>query len=93
MTFHHRWGGVGIAKISWNPKGRGKSQKPSPVAWGCYVYMREDGSFETEFKGETGFLMMKGAVDVLHTIDRLRREPAYNFENPAYQEFDPPGGF
>lgn len=80
-----------MAKISWNPKSRAKGQKPSPIAWGCYVYMREDGSFETEFKGETGFLMMKAAVDVLHTIDRLRREPAYDFANPAYREFEPPG--
>jgi hypothetical protein len=79
-----------MAKISWNPKSRAKGQKPSPIAWGCYVYMREDGSFETEFKGETGFLMMKAAVDVLHTIDRLRREPAYDFGNPTYREFDPP---
>ena len=62
-----------MAKISWNPKARVKGQKPSPIAWSCHVYMREDGSFETEFKGETGFLMMKAAVDVLHTIDRLRR--------------------
>ena len=52
-----------MAKISWNPKSRAKGQKPSPIAWGCYVYMREDGSFETEFKGETGFLMMKAAVE------------------------------
>lgn len=42
-----------MAKISWNPKGRVKGRKPLPIAWGCYVYMREDGTFETE-------LMMKG---------------------------------
>jgi hypothetical protein len=41
-----------MAKISWNPKGRAKGHKPSPIAWGCYVYMREDGGFETEFKGK-----------------------------------------
>lgn len=25
---------------------------------GCYIYMREDGSFSSEFKGETGHMMM-----------------------------------
>ena len=45
-----------MAKISWNPKGKTKGQPLSPIAWGCYIYMREDGSFETEFKGETGFI-------------------------------------
>jgi hypothetical protein len=43
------------------------------------VLMREDGTLETDFKGETGFQMMKAAMEALHTIDRLRREPAYDF--------------
>jgi hypothetical protein len=41
--------------------------------------MRADGSFETQFEGETGFQMMKAAMEALHMIDRLRREPAHDF--------------
>jgi hypothetical protein len=68
-----------MAKITWNPKGSAKSKNSSPIAWSCHVFMREDGTFETDFKGETGFQMMKAAMETLHTIDRLRREPAYDF--------------
>lgn len=68
-----------MAKVSWNPKATSGSHNESPVVWGCHVLMREDGSFETEFKGETGFQMMKAAVDTLHAINRLRAEPACNF--------------
>jgi hypothetical protein len=31
-----------MTKISWNPKGTTKGQPLSPIAWGCYIYMRED---------------------------------------------------
>jgi hypothetical protein len=48
--------------------------------------MREDGSFETEFKGETGFQMMKAAIDTLHAINRLRAEPACNFGAEDWNE-------
>jgi hypothetical protein len=50
--------------------------------------MREDGPFEPQFKGETGFMMMKGAMDVLHTIDRLRSEPAYDWGRSTIEDFD-----
>jgi hypothetical protein len=79
-----------MAKISWNPKGNAKGKAPSPIAWGCYIYMREDGSFETDFKGQTGLEMMRGAMDVLHAIDRLRSEPAYDWGRSAMDAFDPP---
>ena len=68
-----------MAKITWNPKGTANSKNPSPIAWSCLVFMREDGTFETDFKGETGFQMMKAAMETLRTIDRLRRERAYDF--------------
>jgi len=68
-----------MAKITWNPKGSANSKNPSPIAWSCLVFMREDGTFETDFKGETGFQMMKAAMETLRTIDRLRRERAYDF--------------
>ena len=68
-----------MARITWNPKSSAKGTKPSPIAWGCLVFMREDGTFETDFKGETGFQMMKAAMETLHAIDRLRREQAYDF--------------
>jgi len=68
-----------MARITWNPKNSASNKNPSPIAWSCLVFMREDGSFETDFKGETGFQMMKAAMDTLHAIDRLRREPAYDF--------------
>jgi len=70
-----------MAKVSWNPAATSNRQSESPVVWGCHVFMREDGSFETEFKGETGSQMMKAAIDTLHTINRLRAEPACNFGN------------
>ena len=79
-----------MAKISWNPKGTVRGKAPSPIAWGCYVYMREDGSFATEFKGETGFQMMTAAMDALRSIDRVRREPAYDWGASVAQDFDPP---
>lgn len=78
-----------MAKISWNPKVAVKGKKPSQIVWGCFVYMREDGSFETEFKGETGHMMMSAAIDVLHKIRRLREEPACTF-GLSPDEFDPP---
>lgn len=79
-----------MAKISWNPKPKVRGAPPAPIAWGCYVYMREDGSFETEFKGETGLMMMKAAMDALHTIARLRSEPAYDWGRSTADDFDPP---
>ena len=79
-----------MAKISWNPKGTTKGQPLSPIAWGCCIYMREDGSFETEFKGETGFMMMKGAMDALHAIERVRSEPASDWGRSTMEDFDPP---
>lgn len=78
-----------MAKISWNPKSRVKGQPLSPIAWGCYIYIRDDGSFETEFKGETGLMMMSAAIDVLHKIKRLREELPYDFGAPS-DDFDPP---
>lgn len=78
-----------MAKISWNPKDAVKGQPLSPIAWGCYIYMREDGSFSSEFKGETGNMMMSAAIDALHKIRRLREEPACTF-GLSSEEFDPP---
>jgi hypothetical protein len=78
-----------MAKISWNPKGRPKGQPPAPVAWSCYIYMREDGSFSSEFKGETGHMMMMAAIDVLHKIRSLRQELPCTF-GLSPDEFDPP---
>jgi len=68
-----------MAKITWNPKGSAENKTQSPIAWSCHVLMREDGTLETDFKGETGYQMMKAAMEALYTIDRLRREPAYDF--------------
>jgi len=68
-----------MAKIAWNPKGSVKGKDPSPIAWGCNVFMRQDGTLEMEVIGETGQQMMKAAMDALHAIHRLRQEPAYNF--------------
>lgn len=51
--------------------------------------MREDGSFSSEFKGETGNMMMSAAIDALHKIRRLRDEPACAF-GLSPEEFDPP---
>ena len=68
-----------MAKIMWNPKGSANSKNPPPIAWSCHVLMREDGTLETDFKGETGFQMMKAAMETLRAIDRLRRERAYDF--------------
>lgn len=78
-----------MAKISWNPKKRVKGQPLAPIAWGCYVYLREDGTFESEFKGATGFMMMSAAIDALHKIRDLRAELPYNFGAPP-DDFDPP---
>lgn len=33
------------------------------------MFMREDGTFETDFKGETGFQMMKAIMDALSMDD------------------------
>jgi hypothetical protein len=77
-----------MAKISWNPRGGGSSE--APVVWGCTVLMREDGSFETDSKGETGHLMLKAAIDVLRRLDTLRREPAYDFGRSASDELAEP---
>ncbi|BDU22932.1 hypothetical protein DYGSA30_43890 [Dyella sp. GSA-30] len=41
--------------------------------------MREDGTLETYFEGQTGLQMMGAAINELHAIERLRREPAYDF--------------
>jgi len=35
----------------------------------------EDCTFETDFKGETDFQMMKAGMEMLRTIYHLRREP------------------
>lgn len=78
-----------MAKISWNSKPTVKGQPLSPIAWGCYIYMREDGSFASEFKGETGYKMMNAAIDVLHKIRLLREEPPCTF-GLSPDEFDPP---
>lgn len=79
---------VAVAKISWNP--RGGSASEAPVAWGCTLFMREDGTFETDFKGETGFLMMKAAMDALQRLDNMRREPAYNFGRESADDWAEP---
>jgi hypothetical protein len=68
-----------MARVKWNPKKEVSTEALSPVVWACEVFMRADGTFETSFKGQTGFAMMKAAVDALHSIDRIRREPAYDF--------------
>jgi hypothetical protein len=68
-----------MAKIKWNPKDVANNEVSSPVVWACHILMREDGSFETEFKGETGFQMLRAAFDALRAIDRLRSEPPCNF--------------
>lgn len=78
-----------MAKISWNPKPTIKGQPLSPIAWGCYIYMRENGSFSSEFKGETGHMMMMAAIDVLHKIRNLRQELPCTF-GLSPDEFDPP---
>lgn len=80
-----------MAKISWNPRGHGESE--APVAWGCTIFMREDGAFETDFKGETGFLMMKAAMDALQRLDNLRREPAYDFGRGTMDKWVEPPAF
>lgn len=80
-----------MAKISWNP--RGGSASEAPVAWGCTLFMREDGTFETDFKGETGFLMMKAAMDALQRLDNMRREPAYNFGRESADDWAEPPTF
>jgi len=80
-----------MAKISWNPRGNGAPE--APVAWGCTIFMREDGAFETDFKGETGLLIMKAAMDALHSLDRLRREPACNFGHGALDKWVEPPAF
>lgn len=68
-----------MAKIRWNQGADAEGAEPPPIVWSCSVAMRADGSLETQFDGETGFQMMKAAVDALHMIDRLRQEPAYDF--------------
>jgi hypothetical protein len=68
-----------MATITSNPKNSASNRSLSPIAWSCLVFMREDGSFETDFKGETGFQMMRAAMETLHAMDRLRNEPAFNF--------------
>ncbi len=68
-----------MARVTWNPKDSARSENPSPIPWSCHGLMRENGTFETNFKGETGFQMMKAAMETLRTIDRLRRERAYDF--------------
>lgn len=68
-----------MARITWNPKGSANRKNPSPIVWSCLVFMREGGTFETDFKGETDLQMMKAAMDTLHAIHRLRQEPAYDF--------------
>lgn len=74
-----------MAKIMWNPQGPSKEASESPIVWGCHVFMREDGTLETDFKGETGFQMMKAAIEALHMIERLRREQPYGFGANAKQ--------
>ncbi len=66
-----------MAKITWNPKT--STQSKSPIAWGCSIFMRQDGTLEMNIKGQTGQQMMKAAMDELHAIHRLRQEPAYGF--------------
>jgi hypothetical protein len=68
-----------MARIKWNPKGSTKGENPSPIAWGCSIFMRQDGTLEMEVTGQTGQQMMKAAMGELHAIHRLRQEPAYNF--------------
>lgn len=68
-----------MAKITWNPKGPADGKNQSPMVWGCHLFLREDGTFEMDFKGETGFQMAMAAMDALHRIDRVRREQAYDF--------------
>ncbi|WP_281850042.1 hypothetical protein [Dyella sp. GSA-30] len=68
-----------MAEITWNPNGNAQGGAPSPVVWGCQVFMREDGTLETYFEGQTGLQMMGAAINELHAIERLRREPAYDF--------------
>lgn len=78
-----------MAKISWNPRGGSEA----PVVWGCTVLMREDGSFETDSKGETGHLMLKAAIEALRRLDTLRREPAYDFGRGASDHLVEPSPF
>ena len=68
-----------MAKVTWNPKSSGRVKNPSPIAWGCSIFMRHDGTLEMEVTGQTGQQRMKAAMNELHAIHRLRQEPAYNF--------------
>lgn len=52
---------------------------PSPIAWSSSIAMRADGTLEVHVKGQTGHQMMKAAMEELRAIERLRKEPAYNF--------------
>jgi len=50
------------------------------LVWGCHVFLREDGTLEMKVLGETGHAMAMAALEKLRHIERLRREPAYNFK-------------
>jgi hypothetical protein len=64
-----------MARVKWNPEKKSPDKEPLPVVWGCELFMRANGTFETFFKGQTGFEMMKAAVEALHAIEQLRRSP------------------
>lgn len=68
-----------MPKVKWNPQPSSERVEQSPIVWSCFVAMRADGTFETEFNGATGFQMFKAAMDALQTIDQIRNEPAYDF--------------
>lgn len=59
--------------------GAAAEAEPSPIVWSASIAMRADGTLEVHVKGETGHQMMKAAMDELRAIERLRKEPAYNF--------------
>ena len=62
------------------PRKENFGRKAVPVCLGMRG-VHEGGRhvFETFFKGQTGFEMMKAAVEALRNIERLRMEPAYDF--------------
>jgi hypothetical protein len=80
-----------MARVKWNPEKKSPDKEPLPVVWGCEVFMRANGTFETFFKGQTGFEMMKAAVEALHAIERLRMEPAYDFGANRGEDGKPEG--
>lgn len=59
---------------STEPEGFGKEQGPICRQMRLRCVHRKGSTFETDFRRETDFPMMKAAMKARHAIDRLRRE-------------------